>query len=223
MPLMESCDIELTTKLMTGLGKMGIFVAMKVKGLKKRRDWIQLLQMAKTFFLIGGFTFGGGQAMIQLIRTEVVDKYGWLEDKEFIDLFAMAQSLPGVLAVNISIFVGYRIQGFLGALVCAFFSTMPSFVIILILAMFASDVKDNPTVEAIFKGIRPVVVALIAAPTITVWRALGLGWKWVWIPIVVALGIWQLKVSPVLVIVVSALLGWIYTIYICGRKGGEER
>lgn len=74
---------------------------------------------------------------------------------------------------------------------------MPSFVIILLLAMFASDVKDNPTVEAIFKGIRPVVVALIAAPTITVWQALGLGWKWVWIPIVVALSIWLLGVSPV--------------------------
>lgn len=90
---------------------------MKEKGLQKRRDWRQLLQMAKTFFLIGGFTFGGGQAMIQLIRTEVVDKYGWLEDKEFIDLFAMAQSLPGILAVNIAIFVGYRIQGFLGSYV----------------------------------------------------------------------------------------------------------
>lgn len=179
--------------------------------------------MAKTFFLIGGFTFGGGQAMIQLIRTEVVDKYGWLEDKEFIDLFAMAQSLPGILAVNIAIFVGYRIQGFLGALVCAFFGTMPSFVIILLLAMFASDVKDNPTVEAIFKGIRPVVVALIAAPTITVWQALGLGWKWVWIPIVVALSIWLLGVSPVAVIFISAFLGWFYTIYIVRSKGGEEK
>lgn len=196
---------------------------MKEKGIQKRHDWHQLLQMAKTFFLIGGFTFGGGQAMIQLIRTEVVDKYGWLEDKEFIDLFAMAQSLPGILAVNIAIFVGYRIQGFLGALVCAFFGTMPSFVIILLLAMFASDVKDNPTVEAIFKGIRPVVVALIAAPTITVWQALGLGWKWVWIPIVVALSIWLLGVSPVAVIFISAFLGWFYTLYIVRSKGGEKK
>ncbi len=176
--------------------------------------------MAKTFFLIGGFTFGGGQAMIQLIRTEVVDKYHWLEDKEFLDLFAMAQSLPGVLAVNISIFIGYRIQGILGAIVCALTCTFPSFVIILVIAIYAHSFKGNPTIEAIFKGIRPVVVSLIAAPTITIWKALGLGWKWLWIPIVSALSVWLLGISPVTVILVSALLGWMYTLYI--SKKGEN-
>ncbi|MDO5017208.1 MAG: chromate transporter [Porphyromonas sp.] len=179
--------------------------------------------MAKTFFLIGGFTFGGGQAMIQLIRTEIVERYHWMEDREFIDLFAMAQSLPGVLAVNISIFVGYRLQGFLGALVCAICCTLPSFTIILLIAIFASGSKDNPTVEAVFKGMRPVVVALIAAPTITIWKALGLGRRWVWIPVVVALGIWGLGISPVTVIIVSALAGWLYTRYICREGGGLEQ
>lgn len=186
-----------------------------------RRDWRQLWQMAKTFFLIGGFTFGGGQAMIQLIRTEVVDKRHWLEDKEFLDLFALSQSLPGILAVNISIFIGYRIQGVLGAVVCAIFCTFPSFVIILIIAIYAQSFKDNPTIEAIFKGIRPVVVSLIAAPAITIWKALGLGWKWVWIPVVSALSVWLLGISPVTVILVSALLGWMYTMYI-SKKGGAE-
>lgn len=184
----------------------------------RERDWHQLALMAKTFSMIGGFTFGGGQAMVQLIRTEVVDRYGWLEDKEFIDLFAIAQSLPGVLAVNISIFVGYRIQGVLGAIITAFCCTLPSFVLILLIAIFATDIKNNSTVEAIFKGIRPVVVALIAAPTITVWQALGLGWKWVWIPVVVALSVWKLGISPVTVIVVSALIGWMYTLYISKKK-----
>lgn len=177
--------------------------------------------MVKTFFLIGGFTFGGGQAMIQLIRAEVVDRYHWLDDKEFIDLFAMAQSLPGVLAVNISIFIGYKIQGMIGAIASAIACTFPSFVLILIIAIFASSFKDNPTVEAIFKGIRPVVVSMIAAPTITIWKALGLGWKWVWIPVVSALSVWLLGISPVTVIFVSALLGWMYTIYI-SKKEGEK-
>lgn len=202
---------------------MGIFVGMKGKHVDKSSQGIrQLMQMAKTFFLIGGFTFGGGQAMIQLIRTEVVERYGWLEDKEFLDLFAMAQSLPGVLAVNISIFIGYRVHGYIGAFVCAFFCTLPSFVIILLIALYAEDAKENPTIEAIFKGIRPVVVALIAAPTISVWKALGLGWRWVWIPVLVALSIWLLGVSPVLVIVLSAVCGWLYTLYQTKKKGGRE-
>lgn len=185
------------------------------------RDWRQLGQMIRTFFLIGGFTFGGGQAMIQLIRAEVVDKYHWLEDKEFLDLFAMSQSLPGVLAVNISIFIGYRIQGALGAIACAVAATFPSFAIILIIAIYAHSFKENPNVEAVFKGIRPVVVSLIAAPTITIWKALGLGWKWIWIPVVSALSVWLLGISPVTIILVSALLGWMYTIYI-SKKGGTE-
>ncbi len=188
---------------------------------RRHINWRQLAQMAKTFSLIGGFTFGGGQAMIQLIRTEVVEKYGWLTDKEFLDLFAMAQSLPGVLAVNISIFVGYRIQGVLGAFICAIMCTLPSFILILLIAIFAADIKDNPTIEAIFKGIRPVVVALIAAPTVTVWRALGLGWKWVWIPIVVALSVWLIGISPVTIIIVAALLGWCYTLYIAKDREKE--
>lgn len=191
------------------------------KEVTTKRDWHRLWQMVKTFFLIGGFTFGGGQAMIQLIRAEVVDKHHWLEDKEFLDLFAMAQSLPGVLAVNISIFIGYRIQGVLGAVVCAIACTFPSFVLILIIAIYAHSFKGNPVVEAVFKGIRPVVVSLIAAPAITIWKALGLGWKWLWIPIASALSVWLIGISPVTIILVSALLGWMYTLYI-SKKGKTE-
>lgn len=178
------------------------------------RDWQQLRTLVKTFFLIGGFTFGGGHAMLELIRVEVVDRHKWLNDAEFIDLFAMAQSLPGVFAVNISIFIGYRLQGVLGAVVCAISCTFPSFIIILIIAIYAAKFKENPHVEAIFKGVRPAVVALIAAPCVSVWKALKLGWKWVWIPVVAALSVWLLGISPVTVIIVSALLGWLYSIFI---------
>lgn len=149
--------------------------------------------------------------MLELIREQIVDRRGWMKNDEFIDLFAVAQSLPGVFAVNISIFVGYRLHGVLGAILCAVAATFPSFLIILIIAIYATSFKDNPHVEAIFKGIRPAVVALIVAPCVTVWRALGLSWKWLCVPITAALSVWLLGISPVTVIIVSALLGWLYT------------
>lgn len=190
---------------------------------KPIRSWRQLWLLSKTFFMIGGFTFGGGHAMLELIRREVVERRKWLEDKEFIDLFAMAQSLPGVFAVNMSIFIGYRLQGILGAIICAVSCVFPSFVIILVLAIYATKFKDNPHVEAVFRGIRPAVVALIAAPCISVWKALKLGWKWVWIPTLAAISVWLLGISPVLIIILSAFFGWLYTLVITEKisKGGE--
>lgn len=177
-----------------------------------QRSWKQLWELAKTFFLIGGFTFGGGQAMLELVRREVVDKRGWLTETEFIDLFAVAQSLPGVFAVNMSIFIGYRLQGILGGIVCAICCTFPSFLIILLIAIYAHQFKDNPYVEAIFKGMRPAVVALIAAPCLSVWRAMKLSNKWIIVPVLVALAVWKLGVSPVTIIIVSAFIGWLYVI-----------
>lgn len=190
---------------------------------KPIRSWRQLWLLSKTFFMIGGFTFGGGHAMLELIRREVVERRKWLEDKEFIDLFAMAQSLPGVFAVNMSIFIGYRLQGILGAIICAVSCVFPSFMIILVLAIYATKFKDNPHVEAVFRGIRPAVVALIAAPCISVWKALKLGWKWVWIPTLAAISVWLLGISPVLIIILSAFFGWLYTLVITEKisKGGE--
>ena len=172
-----------------------------------------LWHLFRVFFLIGGFTFGGGYAMLELIRVQIVEKEKWMDNQSFIDLFAVAQSLPGVFAVNISIFIGYRLQGFWGALVCVIGTTLPSFVIILILAIYAQKFRDNPIVSAVFKGIRPAVVALIIAPCVSVWRALKLGWQYLWIPVLCAVVVTFFGVSPVTVIVVSAVAGWLYTKY----------
>ena len=177
-------------------------------------DRHQLWQLFKTFTLIGAFTFGGGHAMLQLIREEIVSKHKWMTDEEFIDLFAVAQSLPGVFAVNISIFVGYRLQGFRGACVCALGTTLPSMLIILIIAMFLTQFRENPYVEKVFKGIRPAVVALIAAPVVSTWRTMKLGWKKVWIPALAAILIWYRGVNPVTVIIIAGLAGWIYVTFI---------
>lgn len=173
-----------------------------------------LWQLFKTFFLIGSFTFGGGHAMLQLIREDIVNKHKWMTDEDFIDLFAVAQSLPGVFAVNISVFVGYRLQGFWGAFICALGTTLPSMLIILIIAMYLTQFRDNPYVEKVFRGLRPAVVALIAAPVLSTWRTMKLGWKKVWIPTVSAVLIWYWGINPVTIIIISGLLGWLYTTFV---------
>lgn len=179
---------------------------------QKESRSLLLWRLCRSFFVIGGFTFGGGYAMIEMIRDTVVEKYHWLEDEEFVDLLALTQSLPGVFAVNISIFIGMRLAGPLGALLAGISATLPSFTIMLLIAIFAVSYGDNPTVNAIFNGIRPAVVALIVAPVVKLWKGLRLPYYWLWIPIASALLIWLVGISPVVVILVGALGGWFYTI-----------
>lgn len=166
-----------------------------------------------TFFKIGAFTFGGGWAMISIIEREVVDRHHWLDKTEFLDLLAVAQSMPGILAVNIAVVVGDRTAGLRGSLAAALGTIAPSFFIILAIAMFLTPeaITGSPALTAIFKGIRPVVVALIIAPVITTARASGIGWRTAWIPAAVALLIWsKLPVvsNPILWIVAGGTAGW---------------
>ena len=164
----------------------------------------------KTFFKIGLFTLGGGYAMIPLIEAEVVDKHRWIGKSDFLDLIAIAQSCPGVFAINISIFIGYKLRRTLGAIVSALGTALPSFLIILAIALFFHQFQDNPVVSAIFRGIRPAVVALIAVPTFNLARSAKLTWATCWIPLAGALLIWLLGVSPIYVILAAGLCGWIY-------------
>lgn len=162
-----------------------------------------------TFVKIGMFTIGGGYAMIPLIQREVVDR-GWLSKDDFIDLFAVAQSLPGIFAVNISIFVGYRLAKVKGSVVCALGTILPSFVIMLLIALFFTQIRHNIWVERVFKGLRPAVVALIAVPVLTTARAVRLkGAAWL-IPAASALLIWKAGVSPVYIIIIAAIGGLLY-------------
>ena len=163
-----------------------------------------------TFFKIGMFTFGGGYAMIPIIQDEVVDKHQWLSKEEFLDLIAISQSCPGVFAINISTFIGYKLKHTAGALCCALGTALPSFIIILLIAMFFRHFQDNPVVAAIFRGIRPAVVALIAVPTFNLARSAKLTWATCWIPVVSALLIWLFGVSPIYIIIVAGIAGYVY-------------
>ena len=145
------------------------------------------------FFKIGAFT-----------------KRRWIAKEDFIDLLAIAQSAPGILAVNISIFIGYRLRGIRGSIVTALGTILPSFLIILAIALFFHNFKDNVYVERIFKGIRPAVVALIAAPTFSMAKSAKINRYTIWIPIVSALLIWLLGFSPIWIIIAAGIGGYLF-------------
>ena len=163
-----------------------------------------------TFFRIGLFTLGGGYAMIPLIEEEVVNKKQWVSKDEMLDLIAIAQSCPGVFAINIATFIGYKLNKVRGAIATTIGTALPSFLIILAIAIFFSQFKDNPYVAAIFRGIRPAVVALIAVPTFRLGLRAKLNRYTIWIPVACALAIWALGVSPILIILLAALCGYLY-------------
>lgn len=171
-------------------------------------------QFFSTFFRIGLFTLGGGYAMIPLIEEEVVNKRKWIDREAFLDLLAVAQTIPGVFAVNMSINIGYRLRKTRGAMTCALGCVLPSFLIILAIALFFHSFRDNKTMEAIFKGIRPAVVALIAAPCIKLARSARITLSNVWLPVGAALLIWLLGVSPVYIILAVGIGGYMYGRYV---------
>lgn len=121
-------------------------------------------QLFWTYLKIGTFTLGGGYAMLPLIQREVVDRQGWIDEEEFLNMIALAQAAPGLIAVNSAIFIGWRVGGRKGVCGAVLGAVLPSFLIILAIAMVFREWKELPAVEAVFKGVRPAVVALIAAP-----------------------------------------------------------
>lgn len=168
------------------------------------------LKLFISFFKIGAFTFGGGWAMIPLIEREVVDKQNWIKREDFVDALAIAQSLPGVLAVNISILIGNKLRGLKGCLMATLGTILPSFLIILAIAIWFVQTYDNPVVERIFKGIRPAVVALIVSPVFSTAKTARINIKTVIIPIIVALSIWLGGVSPIWFVLLGAIGGILY-------------
>ena len=134
----------------------------------------------------------------------------WLSKEEFLDLLSVSQAMPGVFAVNMATSIGYRLRGKRGAVMAVLGNILMPILIILLLAVFIRYFRDNAIVESIFKGIRPCVVALIAAPVFTMAKNAGLTWKNCWIPLVAAALIWLLGVSPILIIIIAGIGGFIY-------------
>lgn len=156
--------------------------------------------------------------MVAVVRDILVVKRKWMTDDEFMDILAISQALPGLLAVNTAIFIGYRLMGTRGSIAATLGSVLPPFVIILAIAMLFSGYKDNAVVEAVFKGIRPAVVALIAVPTIQM--ALKQKWNWFYgiLAIATMLLIALLKVSPIYIILVVGVIAVAVAKYREGRQ-----
>ena len=148
--------------------------------------------------------------MIPLIESDVVGRNRWVKKEEFVDLLAVAQSAPGVFAVNMAVFVGYKLRGVPGALAAAFGCVLPSVMIILLIALFFRQFRHIEVVNNVFKGIRPVVVALIAVPVFNVAKSAKVGWSTVWVPVLAAFLIVAMGVSPVYIILIAGIAGFLW-------------
>lgn len=167
-----------------------------------------LLDIFFTFFKIGSFTIGGGYAMLPVIQAEVVDKKKWLGEEEFLDSIAVTNSLPGPLAINCATFVGFKKAGFAGAVSAALGAVMPSFLIILLIALFFGKIQENPYVEYVFSGVRPAVVALIAYALVKLVKSVGINTLNVSISVGVLLAILLFDLHPIVTIVICGILGF---------------
>lgn len=167
----------------------------------------ELFMLFAAFFRIGGLTFGGGYAMLPMLQKEVVDKYGWATEEELMDYYAIGQCTPGIIAVNVATFVGFRKKGVLGAAFATFGVIFPSLIIITVVAMFLTNIADIPAVQHALNGIRVIVCVLILQAVIKLWKTgvkgkFGIAMFAAAFLIMVIFGI-----SPVFVVVGAAFAG----------------
>lgn len=166
---------------------------------------VSLWKIFLVFAKIGAFTIGGGIPMIAAIKSELIER-GWLKDEDFLDIITLAQSAPGLFAVNISILTGHKLRGTKGSVVATIASCLPPFLIILMIAIFFTSFKDNEYVISAFKGIRPVVVALIGVPMIDMIKATKMKW-WSWIIVLSSMTlVCFMEVSPIYILICVIVL-----------------
>ena len=174
-----------------------------------------LLDIFWSFLKIGAFTFGGGYAMIPLIQHEVVARHKWLSEREFVDLLTIAQAAPGPISLNTAVFVGYKQLRYLGAFSAILGVVIPSFTIILLVALFFTEMRHNSIVDAAFRGMRPAVVALIVAPIVGLTK--GMHWWLIALSAVVAVTVWYFGFSPIWLLIGGAVAGILWA-----TKQGSE-
>lgn len=178
-----------------------------------------ILDLFITFLKISTFTLGGGPSMLPLIEKYAVDEKGWITKEEFVDMAALSQSIPGPIAVDAAVYIGYKSAGILGSLAAVFGSVLSAFIVLLVIAMYFTNISDNKVVEAVFKGVRPAVVALLVLPVISMWKASKINKKTIAIPLITVILVAFFNVNAVYIIIVSALGGILYGLL---RKRGTK-
>jgi len=167
---------------------------------------------------IGAFTLGGGYAMIPIMEREFVDKHHWMEREEFMDIMVVAQTTPGIFSIDMASHCGYKMRGVWGGIVGALGIAIPSIICILLIAMFFHTYRNNPYIERFFCGVRPAVVALIAAPCFNMAKTAKINKHTIWVPLLCCILIVPLHISPIWLIIVAGISGFIY-----GRKKFQQQ
>ena len=182
------------------------------------------LYLFYTFCKIGLFGFGGGYAMLSMIQGEVVTRYNWISASEFTDIIAISQMTPGPIGINSATYVGYTAVlnagyneswAIFGSCIATFAVVFPSFILMVIISRFFLKYQKHPVVEAVFKGLRPAVVGLLAAAALVLMNGENFGndtWQ-VMVSILLFIGAFiaslRYKVNPILLIVICGILGYI--------------
>lgn len=169
-----------------------------------------LIKMFITFFKIGSFTFGGGYAMIPLIEKEVVDTHKWLTKDEFLDILVIAQSFPGALAINTCTFIGYKIGKVPGAILGLLGVSLPSFFIIVIIAMFFEKFRSLHIVNRMFKGINAAVPLLVLVAVVSLSKSINKNLSNIIIILITVFLVVVFHISPIIIIILSAIYGILY-------------
>lgn len=175
------------------------------------------LQLFYTFFKIGLFGFGGGYAMLSMIQGEVVTRYHWLSTQEFTDIVAISQSTPGPIGINAATYVGFTATGNVwGSVLATFAVVLPSFILMLTISKFFLRYQKHPTVEAVFSGLRPAVVGLLASAALLLMNVENFGSPTkdtytfvvsVLIFLIAFIGTRKYKANPILMIIACGIAG----------------
>lgn len=167
----------------------------------------ELTELFMIFFKMGAFTFGGGYAMLPIIQEEIVNKRKWATDEEVLDYYAIGQSTPGIIAVNTATFIGYNQKGILGGIVATLGVVTPSVIIITIIAAFFKNFQDYVIIQHALKGIRVVVAALILNAVVKMYKDSVKDWVGIILFVVSFLLLIFLDITPIIVIIASAIVG----------------
>jgi chromate transporter len=165
-----------------------------------------LFELFYSFFTIGCFAFGGGYAVLSFLQQEV-ERRGWMTTERFVDFIAISQSTPGPIALNMATFVGYESGGVPGALCATVAVSLPGMIMMTVFALFFFHFYERPATQAVFRGLRPAVVGLVAAAAWQIGRVAVVSWPAVAISAVCILLIAKWKVSPVFLVIGSAIVG----------------
>ena len=177
--------------------------------------------MFKVFLKIGAILLGGGYVIVPIMKGELVEKRKWLSENELIDYYCLTQCLPGIIAINMSILVGYKLRKLLGALVCVFAISLSPIFVILLLANLISKIINIPFIEGVFAGVNLSVIILIYLTVKEMWKkSLIDGLTYVWFFVI--LGLSFLKISPVILITSSLIFGLVLQFVKDLKNKGEK-